>query len=181
MPLKRKPTKPSPKLVAKPKPKPKVKRKPGRPDGSGAFRPTGEQREMVKLMSAIGIPERKMVHAIINPETKKGITPVSLRKHFREELDQGLVQADIKAGANLLKLTETSAAAAIFWAKCRLQWRERVSVDFAVPTEPGVSVEASVEKQAILDVARRIAFTLSMGADIATQTKPVAPKPKQPA
>lgn len=140
---------------------------------------------MVKLMSAIGIPERKMVHAIINPETKKGITPVSLRKHFREELDQGLVQADIKAGTNLLKLTETSAAAAIFWAKCRLQWRERVSVDFPPPTELGIPTEESAEKQAILDVARRIAFTLSMGADIAaTQPKSSVgpkPKPKQPA
>ena len=142
---------------------------------------------MVKLMSAIGIPERKMVHAIINHETKQGITPVTLRKHFREELDQGLVQADIKAGANLLKLTETSAAAAIFWAKCRLQWRERVSVDFPDPGAtgtPGAPAVNEAEKRSMLDVARRIAFTLSMGAEIAkatttTKDEPAKAKPRK--
>jgi hypothetical protein len=139
---------------------------------------------MVKLMSAIGIPERKMVHAIVNPETKAGITPVTLRKHFREELDQGLVQADLKAGANLLKLTETSAAAAIFWAKCRLGWRERVSVDLPPIGGPGGPGTPDPEKSSMLEVARRVAFVLTMGAEIAPTAPPPAtakakPKAKQ--
>ena len=133
---------------------------------------------MVKLMSAIGIPERKMVHAIVNPETKAGITPVTLRKHFREELDQGLVQADIKAGANLLKLTETSAAAAIFWAKCRLGWRERVAVELPPAEGTGAAVTADPEKAGMLEVARRVAFVLTMGAEASPAAPPSAPKPK---
>ena len=134
---------------------------------------------MVKLMSAIGIPERKMVHAIVNPETKAGITPVTLRKHFREELDQGLVQADIKAGANLLKLTETSAAAAIFWAKCRLGWRERVAIELP-PTEGAGTPGADPEKAGMLEVARRVAFVLTMGAEIAPTAPPPAPAKAKP-
>jgi hypothetical protein len=122
---------------------------------------------MVKLMAAIGIPEHKMVHAVVNPETNRGITPVTLRKHFREELDQGLVQADIKAGANLLKLTETSAAAAIFWAKCRLQWRERVAIEVPGPAAANAAGNSpDPEKAGMLEVARRVAFVLTIGADI---------------
>ncbi len=138
---------------------------------------------MVKLMSAIGIPERKMVHAIINPETKNGITPVTLRKHFREELDQGLVQADITAGSNLLALTETSAAAAIFWAKCRLGWRERLSID--VPGMDGGEVSPGAQdadKSSMLEVARRVAFVLTMGAEQSAQEQPKPPlRQPQPA
>lgn len=119
---------------------------------------------MVKLMSAIGIPEDRMVHAIINPLSKKAISPVTLRKHFREELDQGLVQADIKAGSNLLKLTESSAAAAIFWAKCRLRWKERVTVEFPAPGTQPADTTAQADEKSMLEVARRIAFTLSLGA-----------------
>lgn len=134
---------------------------------------------MVKLMSAIGIPEDRMVHAIINPTSNKGISPITLRKHFREELNQGLVQADIKAGANLLKLTESSAAAAIFWAKCRLRWRERVQ--FEMPPEPvpglqaGTAVTDGTDKNTAYEIARRIAFTLYLGA-----TSPAANEKNEP-
>jgi len=132
---------------------------------------------MVKLMSAIGIPEDRMVHAIINPTSRKAISPMTLRKHFREELDQGLVQADIKAGSNLLKLTASSAAAAIFWMKCRLRWRERV--DVTVPPgalagqEPAAALADQADKNTAYEIARRIAFTLYLGATAAEE--PPAP------
>ena len=124
---------------------------------------------MVKLMSAVGIPEEKMVHAILNPETGRGITPETLRKHFRDELDQGLVQADLKAMSNLLRLTETSAGAAIFWAKCRLRWKERDTTS-TIQMQASMTTETpqDADKASMHEVARRVAFVLTMGAEEAT-------------
>ena len=45
-------------------------------------------------MAGMGIPEEQMVTAVLNPTSKQPISPVTLRKHFREELDQGMVQAN---------------------------------------------------------------------------------------
>lgn len=128
-------------------------------------------------MGAIGIPEDRMVLAIINPETKRPISPVTLRKHFREELDQGIVQADLKAAANLLKLTESSAAAAIFWAKCRLRWRERDTPAPLAPPAPlgpdGKPLQQSeAEKRSVYDLGRRIAFALYMAGEIEEPPQP---------
>lgn len=47
---------------------------------------------------------------------------------FADELRLGMTRAKLKGGANLLKLTETSAAAAIFFAKVRLGMKERIHV-----------------------------------------------------
>lgn len=134
------------------------KRKRGRPVGTG-FHPTDDQRKMVLLMTGIGIREDRMVQAIINPATKKQIDPVTLRTHFRPELDQGLLKADIEAGGNLLQQTATSPAAAIFWAKCRLNFREHIDVQLP-------DVETSVEDGNMKDLGRRIAFTLAMGGRV---------------
>lgn len=137
----------------------KAPKRNGRPPGSGAFQPTDEQRELVKMAATCGIPERRICHAIVNPKTDKEITPVTLRKHFRNELDRGLVLADIEAAGNLFKLTKTNASAAIFWAKVRLGWREVTEID--VPAAPGADGGAPENP---LDIARRIAFTLALGA-----------------
>lgn len=131
-------------------------------------------------MSSIGIPEDRMVHAVINPETKAPISPVTLRKHFREALDQGLLEADMKAAFNLLKQTESSAAAAIFWVKCRLRWRERVAIEFPGPVVgEGAAAAEDADKHSMLEIARRVAFVLSMGAEAAKPSTPPKPTPQR--
>jgi hypothetical protein len=134
----------------------------GRPKGAGAFKPTAEQSNLVEMMAGIGIPERRMVSLIINPATGAAITPVTLRDRFRRELDRGLAKADVTAGSNLLKLTARSAAAAIFWAKVRLGWKETTTIEIPLDDEN----EYDSSRAATVDAARRIAFVLtSAGRD----------------
>lgn len=111
-----------------------------------------------------------MVVGVTNPKTGRPISPVTLRKHFRLELDRGLLMADVKAGENLLRLTGTSAAAAIFWAKVRLHMKE--TSEFSVPLV-GDGEFSPTGPEDIKDTARRIAFTLTLAG---RQVKP--PKPK---
>lgn len=121
-------------------------------------------------MAGLGIPEDDMVRLVINPATKKPISPTTLRKHFPEELRTGIVKANVKGGLNLLKLTETSAAAAIFWAKVRLHMKETASVEL-----PGAGAAVLEDEEAgdLNDLARRIAFTLVLaGRQVTPKKKP---------
>ncbi len=112
-----------------------------------------------------------MTILIINPATKRPISPVTLRKHFRLELDRGLLEADITAGQNLLRLTSRSAAAAIFWGKVRLHMKETAELEIPIPN----ALDGDDAQPAdVKDLARRIAFTLVLAG---RQGKP-KPKPK---
>ena len=144
----------------------------GRPKGSG-FSPTAEHRQLVENCAALGIPQEDMVLVIKNPETNQPISPVTLRRHFPTELRTGMVKAKIKGGTNLLRLTATSAAAAIFFAKVRLGMRERVELELP----PGPTNQKQTD---VVDTARRIAFVLAMGAhQMAVQ--PTKQKKREPA
>lgn len=140
--------------------------KPGRKKGDGAFKPTQAQRDMVSMAVVIGMPERRLITAIINQETGKAITAVTLRKHFRAELDAGLTQVDFKVGKNLLALTETSAAAAIFFAKCRWHWRERAPMDAPQVPEAPPGMPVQTDHMTMIEIGRRIAFALSLAGEL---------------
>jgi len=57
--------------------------------------PTEEQRRKVKILSACGTPHEKIAEAM-------GIrSPKTLRKHFREELDLGALEANAKVASTL--------------------------------------------------------------------------------
>jgi len=125
---------------------------------------------MVTAMAGLGIPEDRQVLIILNPKTHRPISPVTLRKYFRRELDTGILKANIQAGGNLLRLTATSAAAAIFWAKVRLGMKETAELQL-----PGDVVGEDGEVQDVKDIARRIAFTLVLAG------RQSHPKPKKTA
>jgi len=112
---------------------------------------------MVRMAAVLGIPEERVASVIINPKTNRPITAKTLRANFRDELDRGLLEADLQAGRNLLALTKTNAACAIFWAKVRLGWKETTEVEVPPPAAD------QEEAENIYDIARRIAFTLVMG------------------
>lgn len=161
----------------KPQPKPTEKRRPGRPEGEG-YHPTPEQRQLVKVMAGMGIPEDQMVAAVLNPVTKKPISPVTLRKHFREELNQGFVQANAAVGAGLFKnatvATETYPGgipvAQMFWLKCRARWQQNPERN--LPPPPPADNAAELDAK---DTARRLAFVLARGAH---ESDKAPPKPK---
>ena len=90
--------------------------------------PTTAQRKTVKEMSGYGIPEEGIARVL-------DIAPMTLRKHYRSELDLGQVEANTKVVANLFRIATgdgpKAVTAAIFWAKCRLRWSEPREVDEA--------------------------------------------------
>ena len=91
--------------------------------GRPSFKPTGTQRQMVEAMAACGIKESDIAVVV-------GITPKTLRRHFRSELDTGHIKATAKVAGNLFRIAtgngREAVTAAIFWLKTRAGWREPV-------------------------------------------------------
>ena len=80
--------------------------------------PTDEQRKKVKALVAVGIPQDEIARQI-------GVrSPKTLRKHFRDELDRGAMEANASvAGALYNKAVAGDVAAQKFWLMCRAGWR----------------------------------------------------------
>ena len=85
------------------------------------FDPTDEQRRTVKALAGYGVPQDGIAIHI-------GVDPKTLRKHFRDELDRGSVEATAKVAQTLFHLAtvEKNVASVIFWMKARAGWRETV-------------------------------------------------------
>ena len=118
------------------------------------------------------IPEDEIVRVVLNPDTKRPISPVTLRKHFAEDLKQGFVNGKmrlmaaqfqsatgIKDAAGTGWMLPPNVTAQIWLGKVLLGQREQVAVD--VPLTP--EAEES-EGEVTLEAARRIAFVMRMGA-----------------
>ena len=84
------------------------------------YEPTEDDRRMVRAMAGFGVPQDTIgTHFDIDPKT--------LRKHFRRELDRGMIEANVKVAQSLFNMATTggNVAAAIFWMKARGGWREK--------------------------------------------------------
>ena len=92
-------------------------KKAGRP----SYEPTDRDREQVKTMSAMGIPDYDIAKVM-------QMSGPTLRKYFYEELDVGHIQANAQVAQSLFKQAtdkdKPNVSAAIFWLKCRARWRE---------------------------------------------------------
>lgn len=126
--------------------------------------------------AGMGIPEDNLCLLIINPETKRPIAPMTLRKHFREELDKGFVQANAKVGMGLFKNATEKVSdsfphglpiAQMFWLKCRARWQQNPHLVPPPPTAPSVQRDDA-------DVARRLAFLLAREGAKPTKKKVAA-------
>ena len=76
-----------------------------------AFKPTAEQKRLVKVLSAHGIRQEDIA-------TEVGLrSPKTLRKHFRKELDLARISADIAVGKTLYQMASSGKciAATIYW------------------------------------------------------------------
>ena len=62
--------------------------------GQPKFEPTQEQRNQVKLMKALGIPEHRICKMITNPWTKKPVARMTLARTFAPELASGAPEFD---------------------------------------------------------------------------------------
>lgn len=103
--------------------------------GRKTFVPTQDQRDMVRNMALAGVQREIIAKCVINLDTERPITPKTLVKAFSEELEFGAASANSDVVAALYR-TATGApsgpqvAAAIFWCKTRLHWRETKKLEF---------------------------------------------------
>ena len=112
--------------------------------GSQPFQPTPEQRKMVEMLSAMGVPHEDICKLIIgprgNPKDDK-----TLRKHFRTELDTAAIKANQQVAGALFKAAtnpnggSSAVTAAIFWLKTRARWKETSAIELSGPDGGPVS------------------------------------------
>jgi len=96
--------------------------------------PTPEDRRMVRAFAGFGVPQEDIARHL-------GLDSKTLRKHFRNELDRGIVDANAKVAQSLFQMATTgkNVAAAIFWMKCRGGWREKQVVEHSLAVISGTS------------------------------------------
>jgi hypothetical protein len=100
---------------------------PTRPDspkrGHPPTQPTPEQRELVKKLAGWGLRQ------IYIASTVK-VDPKTLRKYYRQELDEGLIQAKTSVLHSLFDMATSrrNSAATIFWAKTRGDFTPKVKL-----------------------------------------------------
>jgi len=124
--------------------KPTAKR--GRP----VYLPSDADRTTVLQMHGVGIPESQIC-------TYLGISPKTLRKHFRKELSKAHVDRNLEVLTHLF--TEATSgqrvSAAIFWAKTRCEFRQAGPV---IPPAPPKRSTRSSRSEPAPSVAEDIAF-----------------------
>jgi len=104
-----------------------------------AFLATDAMREQVRSLATRGVPQEKIA-AIIDCDAK------TLRKHFRNELDRGMAEADAEiVGALFANAKKGNVAAQIFWVKTRMHWREREA-----PRDPIPGTDAESAAQVVI-------------------------------
>lgn len=76
----------------------------------------------VQAMSGYGLSVLEIAKVI-------GLSEPTLRKHYFAELENGHLIANTKVAESLFKMathaTKPNVAAAIFWAKARMRWKDR--------------------------------------------------------
>ena len=80
--------------------------------------PTEETRKLVRTLSAVGIRH-------VDIGLKLDINDETLRKHYKEELEIGRIDANAQIANTLFQQAKKgNMTAAIFWLKTRAGWKE---------------------------------------------------------
>src|SRR5207237_9473451 len=120
-----------------------------------AHRPHPPLRRQVEAMAGYGVAETDIARVI-------GVDPKTLRKHYRDELDNGHVKANAKVAENLFRKAtgegREAVTAAIFWLKTRAGWKETTAHELGGPHGGPIQTEDVMTGR---DLARRIALALT--------------------
>lgn len=99
------------------------------PGGRPSYKPTDKDRRTVKVLAGFGTSHEDIAQTI-------GIDPKTLRKHFRKELDAGVIEANAKVAQSLfMRATNMNGnpaaqtTAAIWWTKARMGWSDRTRTE----------------------------------------------------
>lgn len=114
--------------------------------GTPEFVPTNDQRQLVMLGVAVGWTQEQIAKQVNWPD---GISEVTLRKYFADELDHGGARVMAKVAGTLLgvatdKTHPKMVTAAIFWLKARHQWRDSAGLTIKPAGEGGGEGEDDV-------------------------------------
>ena len=105
------------------------------------FKPTDEQREVVRQMSSVGTPQEQIAQCI-----NKGIDVKTLRKYFREELDTAATIANAAVGGMLYdKAMGGDTTAMIWWTKSRNRWSEKTETELSGELDQRINVQIEFE------------------------------------
>jgi len=85
--------------------------------GRKTFVPSPEQRNNVKVLTALGLPQQQICLLVINPQTGKPLDEKSLRKHFDREIATGATELFARMGnfivANIFGMASPAGTVAI--------------------------------------------------------------------
>ncbi len=127
-----------------------VSGKPGR-SGRKSFVATPEQRNNVKILVGLGVPQAMICELVVNPQTGKALDEGTLKKHFPREIAVGAAELHARMGsfmvANIFGMTppagtqpikneSSRAMLSIFFAKTRMGWKETLQHEGAKDGEP---------------------------------------------
>jgi hypothetical protein len=98
--------------------------------------PTDEQRRLVKTMAGLGTPQDDIARVV-------DISAVTLRQHYRRELDTAMAEANVRVAQSLFNMAvnDKNTSAAIFWLKARAGWRETAQLDLGAAAGIKVTIE----------------------------------------
>ena len=116
--------------------------------GFEAFHASDEQCRTVRAMAGFGVPQEDIA-------TFQRVDPKTLRKYFRDELDQGVTEANAKVAQSLFNMAtkQNNVAAAIFWMKARAGWREKHEVQVEIDEFSQMSDEELAAERRRLEMA----------------------------
>jgi hypothetical protein len=85
------------------------------------FKPTSVNRQTVKTLAALGVPQEHIARQV-------GLrSPKTLRRHFRRELDDGAAEANAKVAQTAYQMATSGKYpwATAFWLKARAGWNDQ--------------------------------------------------------
>ena len=90
-----------------------------KPHTAKLYRPTDDQRRQVLTMTGFGLRQEDIATAL-------QIDKKTLHKHFRRELDMGMIEANVRVAQALYTnaTKNMSVAAQIWWTKARMGWKD---------------------------------------------------------
>ena len=92
-----------------------------------AFVVTDALREKARYLAGLGVPQDDIAKII-------GCAAKTLRRHFRDELDRGVAEANATISGSLFGAAKGgNVTAQIFWLKTRARWREGSAADGPAP------------------------------------------------
>lgn len=155
----------------RPKGNPDDYRKPA--DHPTSYVATEADRRKVRLLAGFGLKQEEICLLLINPRTGSPIHKETLWKHYRLELDIGMVEADAQVaqalftqcvgrkaeyddkGNQIRAEVVPNVTAQIYWTKARLGWRENINLNIRGQVAVGTPAELAAMSDKDLDEALR--------------------------